>query len=138
MEVKVILGSNVTEIVFPREVREGPRGSPLRVRTKLGWVVTENLPGYVCNSESVYFVWVTLPEEELNELVKTWWKTEWFGCKYDSQEQGSREDENDMMLALYGRTQFVPCQVIESLLKSAWSCWRDDLKGTQVHRNYRE
>ena len=33
------------------------------------------------------------PEEELNELVKTWWKTESFGCKYDSDERRSKEDE---------------------------------------------
>ena len=96
VEVKVVLGSDVTEIIIPQEVREGPRGSPFGVRTKLGWVVTGNLPGYVRNSESVYFVRVASPEEELNELVKTWWKTESFGCKYDSQEQRSREDEIDL------------------------------------------
>ena len=96
VEVKVVLGSDVTEIIIPREVREGPRGSPFGVRTKLGWMVTGNLPGYVRNSESVYFVRVASPEEELNELVKTWWKTESFGCKYDSQEQRSREDEIDL------------------------------------------
>ena len=89
----MVLGSDVMVIIISREVREGPRGSPFEVRTKLGWVVTGNLPGYVCNSESVYFVRVASPEEELNELVKTWWKTESFGCKYDSQEQRSREDE---------------------------------------------
>ena len=33
------------------------------------------------------------PEEQLNELVKTWWKTESFGCKYDSDEWRSKEDE---------------------------------------------
>jgi len=36
---------------------------------------------------------VASPEEELNELVKTWWKTESFGCKYDSDERRSKEDE---------------------------------------------
>ena len=56
-------------------------------------MVTGNLPGYARNSESVYFVHVASPEEELNEIVKTWWKTESFGCKYDNKEQRSREDE---------------------------------------------
>ena len=35
-EIKVILGSDVTEIIIPREVREGPRCSPLELR--LSWV----------------------------------------------------------------------------------------------------
>ena len=30
-EIKVILGSDVTEIIIPREVREGPRGSPFGI-----------------------------------------------------------------------------------------------------------
>ena len=46
-----------------------------------------------CDEESVYFVHVASPEEELNELVKTWWKTKSCGCKYDSKERRSREDE---------------------------------------------
>ena len=35
-EVKVVLGSDVTELIIPREVREGPKGSPYGVRTELG------------------------------------------------------------------------------------------------------
>ena len=57
-EVKVVLGNDVTEIIIPREIREGPKGSPFGVKTKLGWTVTGNLPGYVRNSESVYLVHV--------------------------------------------------------------------------------
>ena len=67
--------------------------APYGIKTKLGWAVTGNLPGYARNSESVYFVHVASPGEELNELVKTWWKTESFGCKYDSKERRSRKDE---------------------------------------------
>ena len=36
VEIKVILGSDVTEILIPREVREGPKGSPFGIKTKLG------------------------------------------------------------------------------------------------------
>ena len=57
-EVKVVLGNDVTEIIIPREIREGPKGSPFGVKTKLGWTITGNLPGYVRNSESVYLVHV--------------------------------------------------------------------------------
>ena len=31
----MVLGSDVTEIIIPREVREGPRGSPFGVRTRV-------------------------------------------------------------------------------------------------------
>ena len=92
-EVEVVLGSDVTDIIIPSEVREGPKGSSFGIKTKLGWVVTGHLPGYPRNSESVCVVHVNSPEEELHELVKTWWKTESIGCKYDSKEQRSREDE---------------------------------------------
>ena len=92
-EIKVILGSDVTEIIIPREVREGPRGSPFGIKTKLGWTVTGTLPRYSRDSESICFIHVASPEEELNELVKTWWRTESFGCKHDSDEWRSKEDE---------------------------------------------
>ena len=55
--------------------------------------MTGKLPRYSRDSESVCFIHVASPEEELNELVKTWWKTESFGCKYDSDEQRLKEDE---------------------------------------------
>ena len=56
-----MLGSDVTEIIIPREVCQGPKGSPFRTKTKLGWVVTGDLPGYARNSESVCFVHVNSP-----------------------------------------------------------------------------
>ena len=33
------------------------------------------------------------PEDELNEHVKSRWKTESFGCKYDSKQRRSKEDK---------------------------------------------
>ena len=35
-EVKVVLGSDVTEIIIPREIRVGPKRSSYGVKTKLG------------------------------------------------------------------------------------------------------
>ena len=64
-EVEFVLGSDVTESIIPRQVREGPKGSPFGIKTKLGWVVTGHLPGYARNSESVCFAHVNSPEEEL-------------------------------------------------------------------------
>lgn len=58
--------------------REGPRGSPFGIKTKLDWTVTGTLPRHSRDLESVCFIHVDLPKEELNELVKTLWKTESF------------------------------------------------------------
>ena len=87
------IGIDVTEIIIPREVRERPSGSPFEIKTKLGWTVTGAVPRYSRDSESVSFIHVASPEEELNELTKTWWSTESFVCKYDSDERRSKEDE---------------------------------------------
>ena len=87
------IGIDVTAIIIPREVPEGPSGSPFEIKTKLGWTVTGTLPRYSRDSESVSFIHVASPEEELNELMKTWWSTEPFGCKYDRDERQSKEDE---------------------------------------------
>ena len=35
-EVKVVLGSDFTEIIIPREIRVGPKRSSYGVKTKLG------------------------------------------------------------------------------------------------------
>jgi len=40
--------------------------------------------------------------EELNELVKTWWKTESFGCNYDIDEWQLKEDK--LILESHERT----------------------------------
>ena len=39
------------------------------------------------------FIHVASPEQELNHLVKTWWRTGSFGCKYDSDERRTKENE---------------------------------------------
>ena len=87
-EIKVILGSDVTEIIM----REGPGGSPFGIKTKVGWTATGKLSRYSRDSESVCFIHVASPEEELNELVKTWWRPESFGCKYHSDERRSKDE----------------------------------------------
>lgn len=61
---------------MPLESQYGPKGSPVSVRTKLGWTVTNRLPGYNGDGESVYKVHIATPDEVLHETVKTWWQTE--------------------------------------------------------------
>ena len=91
-QVTLLLGSDVAELIVPLEVRHGPKGSPVVVRTRIGWTVTGRVPGYVQEQESVCKIHVATSDEELNETVKTWWRTENFGCRYDNDTQRSVED----------------------------------------------
>ena len=88
--VKLLVGSDLPELIVPIETRCGPKGSPVGTRTR--WTVTGRLPGYIQDSESVYKIHVATPDEVLHETVKTWWRTENFGCRYDSDAQRSVED----------------------------------------------
>ena len=66
------------------------------MRTKLGWTVTGRVPGCYKDSESVLHLHVSSPEDELITMVKSWWKTDNFGCKYDVTTKRSMEDERVM------------------------------------------
>ena len=95
-QVTLLLGSDVPELIVPLETRSGPKGSPIGIRTELGWAITGRLPGYIQDSESVCKVHVVTADEELHETVKSWWRTENFGCPYDYDTQHSVEDANVM------------------------------------------
>ena len=92
-QVTLLIGSDVAELIVPLEVRSGNTGQPIAVRTMLGWTVTGKLPGYLSDGESIYKVHISSTDEELQESVKSWWRTEDFGCKYDSEVRRSVEDK---------------------------------------------
>ena len=56
-QVTLLLGSDVAELIVPLEIRHGPKGSPVGVRTRIGWTVTGSVPGYIQEQESVKFMW---------------------------------------------------------------------------------
>lgn len=117
--VALLLGSDVPELIVPLEIRYGPRGSPVGVRTKLGWTVTGRLPGYIEDGESFYKVHLATPDGVLHETVKTWWRTENFGCRYDCDVQRSVED-GKVLKFLSERTQEVEGRYEVPLL------WKDE------------
>lgn len=93
-DVSLLIGSDCLDIILPIETR--PRGTPVGIRTKLGWTITGSLPGYIRSSECVFHAYVRSPDEELHNQVKSWWRSEEFGCKYDVESQRSVEDEHAM------------------------------------------
>ena len=48
--------------------------------------------------EGIFHAYVRSPDEELHNHVKSWWRTEKFGCKYDVEAQRSVEDDNSMRI----------------------------------------
>ena len=97
-DVSLLIGSDCLDIILPIETRCGPRGTPVGIRTKLGWTITGPLPGYIRTSDGIFHAYVRSPDEELHNQVKSWWRTEEFGCKYDVETQRSVEDENAMRI----------------------------------------
>ena len=93
-EVSLLIGSDCLEITLPFETRRGPKGTPVGIRTNLGWTITGPLPGCVKDAEGGMHVYVASPDEELHNQVKAWWRTENFGCKYDMETQRSVEDSD--------------------------------------------
>ncbi len=39
-DVSLLIGSDCLDIILPTETRCGPRGTPVGIRTKLGWTIT--------------------------------------------------------------------------------------------------
>ena len=70
-QVTLLLGSDVAELIVPLEIRHGPKGTPVGVRSRIGWTATGRVPGYIQEQESVCKVHVATPDEEFNETVKT-------------------------------------------------------------------
>ena len=87
--VDVLLGSDAFELIVPREVVEGPPGTPCAVRTRLGWTVTGRVPRrspYMQDGQSVHHVRVDDERSrvlELHNQMKRFWTTEDFGTKYE-------------------------------------------------------
>ena len=89
--VEVLLGADVFGLIVPREVREGPSGSPSAVRTRLGWIATGRLPAlYRDDTRLVHHI--RAPDDDvLHNQVEQFWTTESFGTKYSSPPRRSKK-----------------------------------------------
>ncbi len=71
VDITVLLGADVFDLIVPLEIRTSPKGTP---RTAMK-------------------VHITTPEEDLSHQVQLWWKTESFGWKYAGETSRSVEDK---------------------------------------------
>ena len=97
--IEVLLGTDAFGLIVPREVREGPPGSPAAVRTRLGWVASNRLPGGYKHGEMAPHVnFIHMADDDLNRQLQDFWTTESFGTKYDETPRKSREDERALKM----------------------------------------
>jgi len=73
------------------------------------------------------------PDEVLHETVKTWWRTENFGCRYDCDVQRSVEDEK-VLKFLSERTQEVEGRYEVPLLWKDENIQLPDNRVVAIHR----
>ena len=94
VDITVLLGADVFDLIVPLEIRTGPKGTPRAVRTALGWTATSRLPvSSDINTVTAMKVHIATPEEDLSHQVQLRWKTESFGCKYVEETSRSVEDK---------------------------------------------
>ena len=93
-DVKVLLGADCFQLIVPREVRDGPPGSPSAVRCQLGWTVSNRLPNKQRRSAATTQVnHVRTIDTGLDQQIEQFWTTESFGTKYEEKPSRSRNDQ---------------------------------------------
>ena len=99
-EVKLLLGANVMEAVVQHEVRAGPPGQPVAIRTDFGWALTGAVHNPVpeTSPQVMHVQRRTTAEDTLAEQVQEWLSTEAFGTKYHKSVSQSREDERALSI----------------------------------------
>ena len=123
--VEALLGTDAIELIVPREVVEGPPGTPCAVKTLLGWTVTGPVPGrsmYEQGEHAVHHVRVSDEKSALLDLqdqVKQFWTTEAFGTKYEKAQLISESDQRALDI-LSSTTKRAGGRYETGLL------WRDD------------
>ena len=101
--VDVLLGTDVIELIVPREVVKAPPGTPCAVITLPGWTVTGRVPlraSYASDEQCVHHIRVSDEKGSLVDIqnqVKQFWTTEGFGTKYEKAQLQSESDKRAML-----------------------------------------
>jgi hypothetical protein len=95
VDITVLQGAEVFDLIVPLEIRTGPKETHIAVRTAaLCWTANSRLPGGSdINTVTAMKVHITTPKQDLSHQVQLWWKTESFGCKYAEETSRSVEDK---------------------------------------------
>ncbi|XP_043206456.1 uncharacterized protein LOC122372869 [Amphibalanus amphitrite] len=93
-QVEVLLGVNVIEAILQKEVRVGKAGQPVAIKTHFGWALTGSIASLTPTDQHhvMHIHRSTSQEDELNELLQNWWKTDSFGTSHDLKTETSHED----------------------------------------------
>ena len=93
-QVEVLLGANVMEAILQREVRVGRPSQPVAIKTHFGWALTGSIAGIVPTAQQhvMHVHRCTSQEDELNELLQDWWRTESFGASHTMNKESSHDD----------------------------------------------
>lgn len=120
-QVEVLLGANVSESIIQREVRIGKPGQPIAVKTHLGWALCGRISGLVpaAGQHVMHVHHSTSQEDELNDMIQAWWKTESFGTAYSETKPISQEDRRAVKIMEEG-TRLVDGHFESALL------WKSD------------
>ena len=90
---EILIGLDNADLIATCEILRTTKNGPLLQRTELGWTVTGRV---VVTSETehqpVQFIGMDGPSPELDELIRSSWTTESFGCKFQCDTSQSPED----------------------------------------------
>lgn len=96
-KIGLLLGNNVPDILVPQAVKRGPKGSPVAIKSKLGWIVynviRESEPGvYSVNRTSVIEMQEVSELEKLENMYRESVQLDFPEKQIDEKKENSQED----------------------------------------------
>ena len=90
---EILIGLDNADLIATRQIMKTPKNGPLLQRTELGWTVTGRVVVTTeTEHEPVQFIGMDGPDSELDDLIRSTWATESFGCKFQRDTAHSPED----------------------------------------------
>ena len=122
-KIGIILGLPEYRLLMPLECREGPRGSPTAIRTKLGWVAFSHVPAHSC----------TIQVCCISQHFKKWFNDEAIPVPKRKNEIRSIEDEKAYKLLKENTKRIPGMNAFESGI-----LWRDSAPVIPYNRQVAE
>jgi hypothetical protein len=101
----ILIGADNIDLSLPYEVHQGPKKSPVLLRTKLGYTVSGPANELASHEEACFFTWRRDEAEEIiHNLMKELWSAESFGVKIPPNKiQPKEADRCEMLLETTSR-----------------------------------